>query len=223
MNNYRLQSIYKTSRLLEMGRRSYVSTLLRRDGIGSMNKSSHCKSGFTFVETLVAITVLLVAVVAPMSLAQDGILAARLSQDQIVAFYLGQEGIEMVKNLRDNNRLSNAVGGQLSGAELANCTVSHPESNERGCIIDATRVAAGQFYTERCLGECEAIRLTNTAPFLYSYNTTGTTATKYTREVKVWNPTTDLNEAAVEVTVSWEFGKSGITRTYKVRDYMYNW
>lgn len=181
------------------------------------------KQGFTFVETLVAITVLLIAVVAPMSLAQDGILAARLAQDQIVAFYLGQEGIEVVKNLRDNNRLANAAGGQLSGAELSNCNVTDPESAEEGCIVDATRVTSGQFYTERCVGGCESIRLTDTAPYIYTYQNTGTSPTKYIREVKVWNPTADINEAAVEVTVEWEFGKSGIIKTYKVRDFLYNW
>lgn len=175
------------------------------------------------METLVAITVLLVAVVAPMSLAQDGIIAARLAQDQIVAFYLGQEGIEIVKNLRDNNRLDNAPGGQISGAELSNCAVTGPDSGELGCIVDATQVTSGQFFTERCLGTCEPIQISQTAPYVYSYQPTGTTPTKYTREVKVWNPTADINEAAVEVTVSWEFGKSGIIRTYKVRDYMYNW
>ena len=45
------------------------------------------KQGFTFVETMVAISVLLIAVVAPMSLAQEGVVAAKLAQDQIVAFY----------------------------------------------------------------------------------------------------------------------------------------
>ena len=181
------------------------------------------KQGFTFVETLVAITVLLVAIVAPMSLAQDGIVAARLAQDQIVAFYLGQEGIEVVKNLRDNNRLINAAGGQLSGAELSNCTVSDPESAEEGCIVDASQAPGGQFYTERCSGGCEPIRLRDATPRMYLYSTTGSVATKYTREVKVWNPTADINEAVVEVTVSWLFGKSGLIKTYKVRDYLYNW
>ena len=186
-------------------------------------QNSH-KRGFTFIETLVAITVLLIAVVAPMSLAQDGILAARLAQDQIVAFYLGQEGVELVKNLRDNNRLNNAPLGQLSGAELSNCLVNDPEDeNEAGCIVDVTRVNAGQFYTERCAGECPFIRLSDTAPHIYTYQTTGTTETKYNREVKVWYPTADINEAVVESEVTWLFGKGNVVKTYKVRDYLYNW
>jgi len=190
-------------------------------------QNTQAKKGFTFVETLVAITVLLVSVVAPMSLAQDGIVAAKLSQDQIVAFYLGQEGIEIVKNLRDNNRLANAPG-QLSGANLSNCVVSDPESaSEYGCIVDGTRTPGGNFYTETCSGDCPPIRIDTVAgpggAKSYSYRSTGTTPTKFTRTVKVWYPSGDVNEAAVRVTVDWLFNKSGQIQTYQVQNYLYNW
>ncbi len=192
------------------------------------SRNVHNKSGFTFVETLVAITVLLVAVVAPMSLAQDGIVAAKLSQDQIVAFYLGQEGIEVVKNLRDGNRLANA-SGQLAGANLLNCVVTDPEdATEYGCIVDATRTPGGSFWTETCIGECEPIRIDTIGGLngakTYSYLTTNTTATKYTRTVKVWYPDgLNTDEAVVRVTVSWLFGKTGQIKTYQIQNYLYNW
>lgn len=184
------------------------------------------KSGFTFVETLVAITVLLVAVVAPMSLAQDGITASRLAQDQIVAFYLGQEGIEAVKNMRDHNRMTNDPDGQLgdsSSGNLSACIVTDPDSEE-GCIIDATRMPGdGTYWTESCSGGCEPIRMSDTAPYVYSYQTAGTSETKYTREIKVWYPTGDIKEAMVESTVTWPFNKSGEIKSYKVRNMLYNW
>jgi len=159
-----------------------------------------------------------------MSLAQDGITAARLSQDQIVAFYLGQEGIEIVKNLRDNNRLTNAAG-QLDGAELINCTVVDPESaSEFGCIVDATQVFGGQFHTESCSGECLPMRLGQVADAkTYTHQTIGTTETKYIRTVKVWYPNADPDESIVRVTVTWPFGRNGIIKTYQVQNYLYNW
>jgi Tfp pilus assembly protein PilV len=182
--------------------------------------------GFTFVETLVAITVLLVAVVAPMSLANDGIVASKLAQDQIVAFYLAQEGVEAVKNMRDHNRLSNDASGQLgdsAGGNLSDCIVSDPDSEE-GCIIDTTQTdGTGTFWTQECSGGCEPLRIGDTDPYIYSHQNTGTSESKYTREVKVWYPTGDLNEAVVEAKITWRFERSGETKNYTVRNYLYNW
>ncbi|MFW0871428.1 MAG: type IV pilus modification PilV family protein [Patescibacteria group bacterium] len=184
--------------------------------------------GFTMVETLVAITVLLLAVVAPMSLANDGIVASRLAQDQIVAFYLAQEGVEAIKNMRDHNRLTNDSAGQLGnnlGGNLANCIVSDPnDQNEEGCIIDTTRKeGVGEFWTQSCSGGCEPLRISDTSPYIYSHQPTGTSASKYIREIKVWNPGGDISEAIVEAKIVWLFARSGESKTYTVRNYLYDW
>ena len=184
------------------------------------------KQGFTFIETLVAITVLLVAVVAPMSLAQDGIIAAKLAQDQIVAFYLGQEGVEIIKNLRDTNRLNNAPGGQMSGAALSNCIVNvATHETDDGCTVDATSAPDGEFETERCITQCDNLYLDIAAArTLYTQNPLGNLETKYRREVKVWYPDpTDTNEAVVEVVITWPFSRNGQPKTYKVKNYLYDW
>ena len=185
---------------------------------------SRHKQGFTFVETLVAITILLVAVVAPMSLAQNGIVAARLAQDQIVAFYLAQEALEIVKNLRDNHRVGNEPGGQLDGSALQKCVVSGSNAPEPGCIVDPHKIQEGQISTERCLGSCQAISLTTSPPLRYTYRVgLGVQATKYVRSVKVWYPdSSNPEEAVVEVVVTWPFGRGGL-KTYTVRNFLYDW
>ena len=69
-----------------------------------MNYSLHTKNkGFTIIETLVAITVLMIAIVGPLSVAARGLTSALFSKDQMVASYLAQESMETIKNLRDNN------------------------------------------------------------------------------------------------------------------------
>ena len=188
--------------------------------------SSHhsLKGGFSFVETLVAITVLLVAVVAPMSLAQEGIMAARLSQDQIVAFYLAQEGIEAVKNIRDNNRLDGSKPEQLQGLDDCNIGVAS-NTTGLGCTIDAKGGVGGQFITAPCPSTgCPVMRKSESAPFWYGYDATGMEDTKFTREVRVWYPDTNNRfEATAEVIVTWPFGKAGITKSYTVQNRLYNW
>ncbi len=67
---------------------------------------ANAKRGFTLVEALVAISILMVAIAAPMSLAQKGTGATEFSTDQMIATYLAQDAIEAVKNIRDEVALT---------------------------------------------------------------------------------------------------------------------
>jgi len=61
--------------------------------------------GFSLVETLVAVSVLMLAVVGPLSIASRGLISAQFSRDQITAFHLAREATELVRNRRDTNML----------------------------------------------------------------------------------------------------------------------
>ena len=186
-----------------------------------MNTQRHNnKDGFTLIETLIAITVMLIAVVAPMSLAQDGITAARLAQDQIVAFYLAQEGVEATRNMRDYNKLNGF--DQLTGPLESECEVDPTIPAERGCIIDATEQDGGgqYFATSRCVGACPVIR-SNEERYTHS-NNAAFSNTKYTREIKVWyvqDP--DRKDVKVRVTVTWPFQQG--TRSYTLEENLLAW
>ncbi|MEK7567729.1 MAG: hypothetical protein AAB513_02300 [Patescibacteria group bacterium] len=62
-------------------------------------------AGFTLVEALIAISILLVAVVEPLSLTSRSVFNANVGKDQITASYLAQEGMEFIRNKRDVNIL----------------------------------------------------------------------------------------------------------------------
>lgn len=176
------------------------------------------KAGFTFIETMIAIAVLLIAIVAPMSLAHQGVQAARLAQDEIVAFYLAQEGIEVVRNMRDENKL---VGTTQLADALVPCIVDPNNPADLGCYIDATVISGGTFDVTACsAGGCPPIKKDDEK---YSYETVGSFVdTKYTREIRTWyvaDP--DTKEAKVEVIVTWPF-LSG-TRTYTLQENLLDW
>ncbi len=69
--------------------------------------------GFTLVETMVAISILLIAVVGPMSTIGGSLSQIRTARDQVIAVNLAQEGIEVVRQIRDSNLLQRWKEGSM--------------------------------------------------------------------------------------------------------------
>ena len=62
--------------------------------------------GFTLIETIIALAVITSAVVGPFGLATRGILNSSFAKNKIIAANLSQEGIELVRKIRENNILA---------------------------------------------------------------------------------------------------------------------
>lgn len=98
--------------------------------------------GFTLIETFVAITVLLISAIGPLSLLSKSISDGKFAQNQIIASYLAQEGLELVYGLREEK--DSGVGfipyveGLLGGNGI--CSEGVP------CIIGLynTNISVGQ-------------------------------------------------------------------------------
>lgn len=177
------------------------------------------KTGFTLVETLVAISILSIAVVAPMSLVSQGLISAFYARDQVIAYFLAQEAIESVRNVRDGNILLTAYGtptNLMNGIPV----------NGAPFVIDTRN---NQITS--CSGTCPQLKTDGTfyahgaTPF--SMSEPGWTPTPFTRTVTaayVKNPdTTDnLNEITVTVTMSWRSG-SLPPRSFSLSENMYRW
>lgn len=65
------------------------------------------KKAFTLVETILAISILSVVIVTAGSLATSSIRIGGQNLHQFTAFHLAEEGIEVVRHLRDSNWLQN--------------------------------------------------------------------------------------------------------------------
>src|SRR6185369_5661442 len=154
----------------------------------------------------IAIVVLMLAIVGPLTLASKGLQSTLISKDQETAFYLAQDAIEYVRWVRDTNKLTNrgwldglngvANGHTNNGAVGGTCTASS------GCIIDSLRDT-----TTSCSGTCTQLNFDATNNY-FSY-TTGTLSI-FVRTVKIVTPV-GINdctigkgcEASVSVTVTW--------------------
>lgn len=139
--------------------------------------------GFTLIETLVAVSVLLIAVASPLVISQRGVASAGYAKEQLVAAYLAQDALEGVRAKRDENGMRNY--NWLEG--FAEC-VSGP------CIIDTS---TSPVMVEADNGEY--LRLN--AGGLYQYDSG--TVTPYKRTFTLETAGAD-REVLVKVTVSWQ-------------------
>lgn len=65
-------------------------------------KYAPTQSGFTLVETLVAITILLMVISTPLAITSNSAKSSSFSSEQVTAFFLAQEGVELVTKGRDD-------------------------------------------------------------------------------------------------------------------------
>lgn len=74
----------------------------------------HKKDGFTLLEMLIATAVLLSAAVGSVALISQAISNSRYSKNKLIAVNLAQEGIELVRVVRENNVLCDVLNGSPS-------------------------------------------------------------------------------------------------------------
>jgi len=168
---------------------------------------SRYSRGFTLIETLVAISVLLLSLAGPLTLAVQSLNSAYYARDQITAFYLAQEAVEYVRAVRDQNYLStkpwltslDGVGGD--NCIDAECTVNFPD-----------------FTHATCSGTCGPVLL-NKATGLYGDDTGD--ASIYTRTLRLETIEGVDNEVIIRVNVSWL--SRGLTRQFTITEHMLNW
>jgi prepilin-type N-terminal cleavage/methylation domain-containing protein len=174
-----------------------------------MNNATH-PGGFTLVETLVAISILLISIIGPMYSVFQAVQSTYIARDQLIATALAQEGIEYVQHHRDSNYLYNLQNPSnivewLS--DLAPCRAG------KTCMVDVTVPDTTPPVT--CGSTCTPLSLSPTTN-IYAYSGP---ASRFTRSVKI----TDLNanEAIVTSTVTWV--NSHVPFTVTVTEHLYNW
>ena len=172
-------------------------------------QNSSTKKGFTLIETLVAISILMLAVTGPLVISQKGLSAAAYAKDQMIAYYLAQDAMEYVRNVRDTNVLNSVTDwlSVLSVVGVANGLFN--PCNNQGCTIDTRPAVSLSSVVAVCSNPCaRLIKITSVSDVQYGYGPGD--ITPFSRTVKIEKPVLgggniiqgDI-EAKVTVTVTW--------------------
>lgn len=170
-----------------------------------INKKTKKKftKGFTLIETLVAISILLLSISAPLTIASKGLASSYFARDQVTAFYLAQDAVEYVRNTRDNN--------YHLGANWLN---GFPDTSGALFTVDTTDGT----LTLCPAGGCATLDYNNATGF-YSHDDSGGDESVFTRSVSI--QTINAQEVIVSVTISWSAGT--FSRTFSVKENILNW
>jgi len=150
--------------------------------------------GFTLLETIVAVGLIVVGLVAALALITTSLFYVSNIQDRLAVANLTAEGIEVVRNIRDNNWLQSRAWnyGLTNGDYQVTYDSTAPSSfSGSSLLLDSSGV----------------------------YNYTSGTATSYVRKISIAN----LSDYEIRIiaTVTWQ--RRGITYSSSAEEHLFNW
>jgi prepilin-type N-terminal cleavage/methylation domain-containing protein len=156
------------------------------------------KRGFTLMEVIVSIAIITIALISVVSLISFSISGIAANKSKITAFGLAQEGLEIIRGVRDNNWLNHrsTVANWRTGLSPGTYRVQY---NNQGLLLSSN------------------VPLKIDSSGFYQYSSGNDTV--FYRTVTISN--VDDNQFKVVVTVSWNEKGRSLTMTAENR--LYNW
>jgi len=174
-------------------------------------------SGFSLVETLVAITILLIVITGPLTLVSNSARSTNFANDQVIAYFLAQEGLEIAQAARDDLLIPTFDTGYSGGVAwdiFANTSGTYQQCFSGGCgLYLISNDSGGDNDPNGAVDvvNCVSTNVTNCQLHITSNNderakythevTTDTEPSKYTRVITMNE--TDPGQIEVVSRVSW--------------------
>ena len=161
--------------------------------------------GFTLIETVVGVAVLTTVLIGPIAFLTTAFTRSEASEDKLTGLYLAEEGLELVRRVRDNNVLSGSAwntGLQNNGTALYEMDFTSNYTTPQSVV------APRKLYF-------------NIGSGVYSYTNDGSPESKFTRII-TFNSTLDPNQLRVKSRVEWDNRIVG-THFVELEETLYNW
>ncbi len=192
------------------------------------NKFNSTKTGFTLVETMVAIFILTIALTSLLSLTSRSLFMARYSRNEITANYLLQGAVDYIRNQRDSVAFQQEFSGGGWTKFLTN--LGSPNSkcfSTNGCYFDVNNkslsikvcnisnptfglIKCPVFYYDRDA----------TSDSFYTYTNTGTLS-NFKRKILLKINPNNPDELYMTITVEWLNGS--LVRSRSLHSSLLNW
>ncbi len=195
---------------------------LNKQNMKKNNLINEC--GFSMIETLVAIFILLISITGPMVFAQSSLRAAFQSRDQITAYFLAQDVIEFIKNTREDIAITNIrdQAGSIDWIDDLETTCD----TTNGCTIDTNylvksndAVRSCNTSNPGCLNDPDnPLKIDNDGYFGFN----GSIDSKFHRTVYIDEKVPD-REAQIVVKIRWTSHDTIGERVITVAENIYNW
>jgi type II secretory pathway pseudopilin PulG len=156
------------------------------------------KSGFSILEVVLAAAVLTIGLVAVIGLISSSMKSSMTSRDQAVATELMQEGIELVRNVRDNNQAQIFTERAVTGSSTKN--VFDYINNGSDCRIDKD-FSYGLGNDIECSGNYNL----NLSSSFYIHG--AGSATKFSRRIKIEDFNSGKGRKITSI-VTWDGGNT---------------
>lgn len=172
----------------------------------------NAQEGFSLLETLVALAILTITMLGPMTLASSSIRSASLSHNNIIASFLAEEAAEVVRAKRD----ANVYEGLADWLDVIKECKPPGEGDQ--CIVDVF-ASSPEKIIDKCAGECPKIKYDNDNG-TYQYNTGNDTPFKRIVYVDVISVN---KEVKVYVIVEWQERFLSVPSTIELNESLFNW
>jgi hypothetical protein len=176
-------------------------------------KKYNYKGGFMLIELIIGASIIVFAILGPLSSAKSSLVAASDARDYLQSVYLADEVIEYIRMVRDNNIYKG--DDWLKGLHTTNAafglTVGNPNSNISltGCLSPTGN-------------RCELTYVSSTGFFIHTTaNHASFVRTGIIREVRI-TKSADNKEALIQVTIKRK-RLNFPERTYEINSLLTNW
>ncbi len=159
--------------------------------------------GFTLLEVIIAIFILAIGILGSFSAIQRATSLISHSSSELKAAYLAQEGIEIVRNIRDSNWLEARWNDVPWDQGLDNC--------HGGCEGDYNMLHSLPTWS----GEGRYLNIDNNGFYSYSFGE----STNFKRRIFIISLEPDTLNVRVEV----YWSERGVSQTFSVETNLYNW
>lgn len=194
--------------------------------------SSKQHGGYSFIEVLVSITILLIAIVGPLTIASKGLQNAYFAREQNIAFFLAQEALEGVRDLQaisalGSMRADGSGGGNATWGWTSSGIVPAQCYSSTGCgiVMNPGNFWSGVRSCTSLAGDCRIYKYPPSS-WRYAYRHYSGAAgveTPYKRKLYFERIDDDGSQAMrVRAVVTWRASTYGAERSVELETYIYD-